>query len=106
MNEFMNQLVALRSKVGHLPSAALDVARGTVRNMGGANARGQAMIDAENARNARMMAANGLTPERMAQLDREAPLPPTPGEYLGRGLRAAGNGLGDLYARILAARSR
>lgn len=106
MNEFMNQLVALRSKVGNLPSAAMDVARGTVRNMANVGERSQAMADAERKRNEDLIIQNFGSLENYNRIQQENPLPPTPGEYLGKGLRAAGNGIEDLFARILASRSR
>lgn len=91
MNEFMKQLAALRSTAGRAASYPIKGAKAAGRMVKGAidasNARGMADLEAERARNRAMIEQNFGSLGRYQAMQEADPLPPTPGEFLGRLLR-------------------
>ena len=55
MNDFIEQLMALRSGAERVGGSIADVAKGTFENMGNGQERSQQMLDTNRARNRRLI---------------------------------------------------
>ena len=89
MDDFMQKLLALRSKVG-------GVAKGTLQNMGNVREREQEMLDAERARNEDLMTRGFGSPQNYMDMQNATSTPQLP--------QTPGGSIGDFFARILGAR--